>query len=182
MPVSCNAPIVAGSSVLASQINSGSVAEAQPASRRNSFDMVIAVANERAANDALADTSAEVTPECSSRMPTFGSFESRCPTTRRATACNQEETFEDIELQEWPTASRLAALNSAIIASNVETPPSSPKHTLQLPTVSQTTRQGVNVPPRSLLARMWASKSEPSLWEDMIAVLGAVRALKGANK
>lgn len=167
MPASCNAPIFARSSVLSSQRNSGSVAEPQSGSRRNSFDLVIAVANE------LAST--EVVSESNSGMPTFETFEPRSPTTRRAAACSQEETFEGIELQEWPTASRLAALNSDIAASTVETPPPSPKHTLQLPAVSQITRQGANMPPRSLLAKMWSSGSEPSLCGDMITVLGAVR-------
>lgn len=163
-------------------MNGASVAEPQSGSRRNSFDMVIAVANERAANDALVKSSTEVIPEPNSGMPTFETFEPRCPTIRRAAARSQEETFEDIELQEWPTASRLAALNSDIAASTDEIPPPSPKHTLQLPVVSQTTRQGANVPPRSFLAKMWSSSSEASLWEGMISVLGAVRALKGANK
>lgn len=183
MPVSCNATIFAGPSVLSSQMNGASVAEPQSGSRRNSFDMVIAVANERAANDALAESSTEVVPEANSGMSTFETFEPRCPITRRAAASySQAETFEDIELQEWPTASRLAALNSDIAASTVETPPPSPKHTLQLPAVSQITRQGANVPPRSLLAKLWSSGSEPSLWEDMVTVLGAIRASKSATQ
>lgn len=144
--------------------------------------MVIAVANERAANDALTSFPPELMPESSSAMPTFETFEPRCPTTQRAAACSQEEAFEDIELQEWPTASRLAAINSAIAASSAETPPSRPKHYLAVAGGVSNHETGRQCPPRSLLARIWASDSERSLWEDMITVLGAVRALKGAKK
>ena len=95
---------------------------ALPTSRRNSFDMVIAIANERAS----ADSQGDVTPQASSSVSSDSSSsstssESCAQRSRNSDSFDLEsqswrDSFEDVELQDqfWPTASRLAAMRPAL--------------------------------------------------------------------
>lgn len=120
--------------------------------------MVIEMANALAADHAsTSSTNTAVEPQVSSTMPTYMSSRTPSLPIRRPAPCNQVDDFEDIELQEWPTASRLAALNSAIAANSGDI-----DSTLQ-----------------SLQDQM---NAEPSLWQDMVTVFGAVRSFVGTKR
>jgi hypothetical protein len=88
---------------------------APPTSRRNSFDTVIAIANDRAA----AATQDDVVPQASSSAASESSPSSTSCATRSRNSESFDvksqtwtDSFEAVELQDqfWPTASRLAAM------------------------------------------------------------------------
>lgn len=95
---------------------------ATPTSRRNSFDMVIAIANDRAA----ANTQSDITAQAS--VSAAGGSSSSSSTREECTSCSQRSkpfdlgsqtwtgSFEDVEFQDqfWPTPSRLAALQTPV--------------------------------------------------------------------
>lgn len=105
--------------------------QAVSSSRRNSFDFVVDTANARAANDNPAGHFNRLTtPDLKgtvSRSAQGGSFASQ---NRNSQPFDvdieaQEGRFEEIELQEWPTESRLAAMHSSGVALTDRMPPSS---------------------------------------------------------
>jgi hypothetical protein len=90
-----------------------------PTSRRNSFDMVIATANDRAATATRSNATTQALVgdsgshnsargACTSRDRNSASFEVESQTWK--------DSFEDVELQDqlWPTASRLAAMRPGL--------------------------------------------------------------------
>lgn len=92
------------------------------ASRRNSFDMVIAIANSRAAagteSDMTAQASSSAVSDPSPQNPAPGDC---APRNRKNKSFDVEsqtwtDSLEEVELQDqfWPTASRLAALQTPV--------------------------------------------------------------------
>lgn len=93
-------------------------------SRRNSFDMVIAIANSRAAADTESDVTAQASSSAVSGSSPQDSARKDCTSRNRKNKSFDVESqtwtdsFEEVELQDqcWPTASRLAALQTPVSA------------------------------------------------------------------
>jgi hypothetical protein len=96
--------------------------------RKNSFDLVIAVANDRAAADSVNGTTVQAsTAAVDGSTPYSPDRESlaRVPSCQKSKIFDVESqmgSFEEIDLQEWPTASRIAATNSDFAAFQASTP------------------------------------------------------------
>lgn len=124
--------------------------QVQSGSRRNSFDFVVDTAN------AQAEQSNEV--DDSNHQPAVKPFGPRSSAEQSAIlrADSQTDTWEDIELQEWPTASRLAAMNSAIASSSSSGAPSSlPQHSRSSTAAAPSSQSSGNAHPGSFLSRLW---------------------------
>ena len=95
---------------------------ALPASRRNSFDMVIAIANSRAAAGTEGGVTAQASSSAVSDSSTQESSGGDCTSRNRKNKSFDVESqtwtdsFEEVELQDqcWPTTSRLAALQAPV--------------------------------------------------------------------
>ncbi|KAM0719440.1 hypothetical protein Q7P37_005345 [Cladosporium fusiforme] len=134
--------------------------------RRNSLDEVIAVATARAAEDPQEQAlSTDMGEQATESAPALYSPFSPCYTPGA-----DPNMFEEIELQDWPVTSQVSAINlvSAVLNS---TPPSSPKHVSQLPSVSDATRNSTHSP----------SGAMTGLWDDLLTVLAALRARRNAK-
>lgn len=121
--MSANNSLYASPASSSSSVSTGLTAQLRaPPSRRNSFDMVIAIANDRAAANtqpgATAQASASAVSESSSSSPTREECTSRNRKSKPFDVESQTGTvsFEDVEFQDqfWPTPSRLAALHAPV--------------------------------------------------------------------
>lgn len=122
--------------------------QVQSGSRRNSFDFVVDTANAQAAQSAEADS-----PNDEPAKP----FGPRSSDEQSAIpkADSQTDTWEDIELQEWPTASRLAAMNSAMASSSSSAPPSLPLHSRSSTAAVTSSQNSSDAQSGSFLSRLW---------------------------
>lgn len=102
-------------------------------SRRNSFDFVVDTANARAASDGPADNSSQApTPDDKATGSRYSSRRGFVSGSRSSQPFDvdieaQNGSFEEIELQEWPTESRLAAMHSSVVGLAGDMPPSLPR-------------------------------------------------------
>jgi hypothetical protein len=102
-------------------------------SRRNSFDFVVDTANARAANEGPADNSSQApTPDYKRTGSGYSSRRGFVSRSRSSQPFDvdieaQNGGFEEIELQEWPTESRLAAMHSSVVGLTGHMPPSLPR-------------------------------------------------------
>jgi len=103
---------------LASQVN------AQPASgRKNLFDLVIAVANDRAAADFMNGTTAQASTAAFNELSSCSSARDlHSPKSESFDVESETGSIEEVDLHDWPTASRLAATNSDFAASRTSAP------------------------------------------------------------
>lgn len=149
-------------------------AYASSASRRYSFDLVIAVANTRAETDTLNSINSQASTSTVNEPSPHGSArENIAPRSRQSQPVDLESqagSFEEIELQEWPTSSRLAAMNSAIVA--FQSPVTARRQNYQQTEVSYTTGQSSEEAALAAASRKRERTSEGSLWKCLIAVFG----------
>jgi len=111
--------------------------QVQPCSRRNSFDFVIDTTN----------AEVDVTNDLTAVKPLAPSTPAHQPADSRKSP--KTETWEDIELQEWPTASRLAALSA-------NTPSTLPHHNRRMPvSMAAAPQTSGNLQSGSFLTRIW---------------------------
>lgn len=93
-------------------------------SRRNSFDMVIIIANGRAAANTQSEATAQASASAASESTSSSSTRGECTSRNRKSKPFDVESligtdsFEDVEFQDqfWPTPSRLAALQTPVSA------------------------------------------------------------------
>jgi hypothetical protein len=150
-------------------------------SRRNSFDMVMDMANAPAAGNITSNgndpqTSCSTVNESSPYQTTSASSSSvTCSRTKKSVDHgSQEDTFKEIELQEWPSAERLAAMNSAIAGSFVQAHPTFPGRVCQPSPVSESTRQPLDRPSSDLASGTQSETEEIGLWGEVVAILGSM--------
>jgi hypothetical protein len=170
MPVSNHTSADSGPSTCSfPQVGSGLTTQAcnSATSRRNSFDMIFDAAKTQAASPQASSSSGnESSPYWSGRS----SLTSRGRNRQAADIENQTKTFEDIELQDWSTASRPAAMNTDIPALAAHTPPASTRQSRQPPlSPDAMTRALAASPPKTS-----DLNGEVSLWDDLVAMMGAM--------
>jgi hypothetical protein len=136
-------------------------------SRRSSFDVIVDAAKTQAAYpQASSSTGNESGPYWSDRS----SLTSRGRNKQAVDIENQAETFEDIELQDWPTASHPAVMNTDTTALAAQTPPVSTRQPRQPPLSSDAMRRALAAsPPKSS-----DLNEETGLWSDLVAMMGAM--------
>jgi hypothetical protein len=170
MPVSNHSSADPGSSTRSfTQVGSGLAAQNgnTTRSRRNSFDMIFDAAKTQPASPQASSSSGnESGPYWSDRL----GLTSRGRDRQAADVENQAETFEDIELQDWPTASRPATDIPALVA---QAPLAPTRPSFQPPQPPQ--------PPDAMRRALAASPPKSSdlngeigLWDDLVAMMGAM--------
>jgi hypothetical protein len=136
-------------------------------SRRNSFDVIVDAAKTRATSPQASPSTGNASgPYWSDRS----SLTSRGRNKQAVDIENQAETFEDIELQDWPTASPPAAMNTDTAALAVQASPASTRQSRQPPLSSDAMRRALAAsPPKSS-----DLNEETGLWSDLVAMVGAM--------
>lgn len=147
------------------------------ASRRNSFDVVVNVLNTHASNDApniVAPNVPSSTVNESCPYWARGPFAPRSRDRQPVDIESQAETFEMIDLTEWPRESRLGATNPAVAAFAPQPPPPLPRQIIQQPETSNIVRQAPNAPSPAPMSRTSDLNAEIGLWDDLVAMFGAM--------
>lgn len=147
---------------------SSNQAEAEYLLRRNSFDFVIDMANARAAEENTVVSSGQASSSgintTDSPWPPRGSS---LPKTRRRQPFDvdieaQKGTFEEIEMQDWPTESRIAAIDSSFAEALTDP-------TAQLP---EGTKRKVNVPSPICLSTTSTRSRGCGFWRKVSDMIG----------
>jgi hypothetical protein len=170
MPVSNHTSADSGPSTHSfSQVGSGPTTQTcnMARSRRDSFDMIFDAAKTQTASPQASSSSGnESSPYWSGRS----SATLRGRNSQAVDIENQAETFEDIELQDWPTASRPAAMNTEISALAAQAPPASTRQSYQLSLSPDAMRRALAAsPPKSS-----DLNGEISLSADLVAMIAAM--------
>jgi hypothetical protein len=170
MPVSNHTSAEPGPSTRSfPQVGSGLAAQNSNTarSRRNSFDMILDAAKTQAASPQASLSSGNESGPYWSDRP---SLTSRAPNRQAADVENQAETFEDIELQDWPTASRPATDVPALAVQAPSAPTRQLSQSPQPPLSPDAMRRALAAsPPKSS-----DLNGEVGLWDDVVAMMGAM--------
>jgi hypothetical protein len=170
MPVNSQRSPVAGPSTRSfPQVGSGPTTQGcnSAMSRRSSFDMIVDAAKTQATSPQASSSTGNASgPYWSDRS----SLTSRGRNKQAVDIENQAEVFEDIELQDWPAASRSAVVDTDTAALAVQAPPASTRQPRQPPLSSDAMRRALAAsPPNSS-----DLNEETGLWSDLVAMMGAM--------